>query len=322
MNSVSKIWRWLRSIVRPSNKDLKIVILCIIGATIIWFLSALNKNYTTVIKCPIELNYDAEGTIAVINPPKNVQVNVSGVGWDLLKQTLSFRSNPLLISIDNPIETKRIAGYTIQSMISEHLSSLDLNFVVTDTLYLDIQRLQSKKLLVYVDSSMISLKRFYQIISPVNVSPDSVLIKGHESLISKLSDTLSINIPQDEIDNNYSEKIYIDNYDLSLVSFSPSEIDVNFEVSRIVNRTQNADIDLVNFPMDSSAYIEPPFVSVNFKIQEKRLEDLTDSDFLIIADYNNVSLQDSTVRIELIAYPNYVQEVQLDTTLAKVRFSN
>ena len=296
MNSVRKIWRWLRSILRPSNKDLKIVILCIIGATIIWFLSALNKNYTTVIRCPIELDYASEGTIEVINPPKNVQVNVSGVGWDLLKQTLTFRSNPLLIPIENPTERKRIAGYTIQSMISEHLSSLNLNFVVTDTLYFDIQRLQSKKLLVYVDSSMISLKRFHQIISPLNVSPDSVLIKGHESLISKLSDTITINIPQDEIDNNYSEKIYIDNYDLSLVSFSPSEIDVNFEVSRIVNRTQNADIDLVNFPMDSSAFIEPAFVNVN--------------------------LQDSTVRIELIAYPNYVQEVQLDTTLAKVRYSN
>jgi hypothetical protein len=322
LDNVNKIWRWLKSIVRPSKRDLKIVVLCIIGATIIWFLSALNKNYTTVIRCPIALDYETDGTIEVISPPKNVQVNVSGVGWDLLKQTLSFRRDPLFIPVENPIETKRIAGYTIQSDISEHLSALNLNFVVTDTIYFDIQRLQTKKLLVYVDSSMVSLKRFYQIISPLAVSPDSVTIKGHESLISKLSDTLSISIPQEEIDNNYSEKIYIDNFDLSLVSFSPSEIDISFEVSRIINRTQNADIDLVNFPMDSTAFIEPVFVSVDFKIQEKRLDDLTDSDFLIIADFNNVNLQDSTVRIELIAYPDYVQEVQLDTTLAKVLYSN
>jgi hypothetical protein len=322
LDNVNKIWRWLSSIVRPSNRDLKIVILCIIGATIIWFLSALNKNYTTVIRCPIELDYEKEGTIEVINPPKNVQVNVSGVGWDLLKQTLSFRRDPLIISVENPIEEKRIAGYTIQPEIAQHLSSLNLNFVVTDTIYFDIQRLQSKKLLVFVDSSTISLRQYHQMISRLSVSPDSVLIKGHESLISKLSDTLTIHIPQEEIDNNYSEKIYIDNYDLSLVSFSPSEIDVRFEVSRIVNRSQNADIDLVNFPMDSSAFIEPPFVNVNFQVQEKRLDDLTDSDFLIIADFNNVNQQDSTVRIELIAYPNYVQEVKLDTTLAKVRYSN
>lgn len=310
----------MESIFRPSNRDLKIVILCIIGATIIWFLSALNKNYTTVIKCPIELDYEKEGTIEVISPPRNVQVNVSGGGWDLLKQTLSFRRDPLKITIESPVETKRIAGYTIQPVISQHLSALDLNFVVTDTLYLDIQRIQSKKLFVYVDSSTISLKSFHKIISPVSVSPDSVTIKGHESLISTLSDTLSIPIPEEEINKDYSEKIYIDNFDLSLVSFSPSEIDINFEVSRIVNHNESFDIDLVNFPGDSSAFIDPSIAVLNFGIQEKHLEDIPDSDFIIIADFNNLNLQDSTVRIEVISFPDYVQDVQMDTTIVKVRY--
>ena len=320
MNKLNEIWRWFKSIVRPTNRDLKIVILCIIGATIIWVLSALNKNYTTVIKCPIELDYEREGTIEVINPPRNVQVNVSGVGWDLLKQSLSFRRNPLHISLENPIETKRLAGYTIQPLISQHLSSLELNFVVTDTLYFDIQRIQSKKLLVFVDSSAISLKRFYQIISPLKVSPDSVMITGHESLISTLSDTLSIRLPQTEIDRNYSEKIYIDNFDLSLVSFSPSEIDINFEVSRFVDYNRNFRIELVNFPMDSSAFIEPTYVNLDFKIQERRRDNFPEADFLVIADYNNVNMQDSTVRIEIILVPGYVQDVKMDTSLVKIRY--
>ena len=320
MDSVNKIWRWLKSIVRPSNKDLKIVILCIIGATIIWFLSALNKNYTTVIKCPIELTYEKEGTIEVINPPKNVQVNVSGVGWDLLKQSLSFGQDPLLISVENPIETKKIAGYTIQPLISQHLSSLNLNFVVTDTIFIDIQRLLKKKLFVFVDSSKISLQRTYQIVSPLNVNPDSVTITGHETLINSLSDTLSVRLPQDEIDNDYSEKIYIDNFDLSLVSFSPSEIDISFDVSRYVNHSEEFDIELVNFPIDSSAYIEPDIARLNFAIQEERQNNIPEADFLIIADYNNMDPQDSTVRIELISYPNYVQEIKLDTSIYKVRY--
>jgi YbbR domain-containing protein len=266
------------------------------------------------------LDYENEGTIEVITPPRNVQVNVSGVGWDLLKQTLSFGRNPLLIHIENPIETKRIAGYTIQPLISQHIGSLNLNFVVTDTIYFDIQRLESKKLLVYVDSSAISLKRFHQIVSPLNVSPDSVTITGHESLITTLSDTLSIRLPQDEIDRNYSEKIYIDNFDLSLVSFSPSEIDISFEVSRFVDYSKDFSIELVNFPMDSSAYIEPVIASLSFKIRENRSSNFPDADFLVIADYNNVNQQDSTVRIELILFPQYVRDVQLDTVLVKVRY--
>ena len=102
------------------------------------------KSYTTVIKCPIELEYEEEGTIEVVNPPRNVEVNVSGVGWDILKQSLSFRRDPLLIPIENPLNTKQIPSYTIQPLIAQHISSLDLNFVVTDTIYFDVQRLQSK----------------------------------------------------------------------------------------------------------------------------------------------------------------------------------
>jgi len=320
LDSVNKIWRWLKSIVRPSNKDLKIVILCIIGATIIWFLSDLNKNYTTVINCPIELSYEKDSTIEVISPPRNVKVNVSGVGWDLLKQSLSFRRDPLMVSVENPIETKRIAGYTIQPLLSQHLSSLNLNFVVTDTIFLDIQRLQKKNLFVYIDSSKISLKRFHQIVTPLNVSPDSVTITGHESLITTLNDTLTVHLPQDEIDNNYSEKIYIDNFDLSLVSFSPSEIDISFNVSRYVNHSTDLGIQLVNFPLDSSAYIEPGIVNLEFAIQEDLQDNFPKSDFVIIADFNNVNQQDSTVRIEVIEFPNYVQDIVLDTLLFKVRY--
>jgi hypothetical protein len=320
LDNVNKIWRWLKSIIRPSNKDLKIVILCIIGATIIWFLSALNKNYTTVIKCPIELSYEKDSTIEVISPPRNVQVNVSGVGWDLLKQSLSFRRDPLLISVENPIETKRIAGYTIQPLISQHLSSLNLNFVVTDTIFLDIQRLRKKKLFVYVDSTRISLRQSHQIISPLIVSPDSVTITGHESLITTLNDTLSVVLPQDEIDNNYSEKIYIDNFDLSLVSFSPSDIDISFNVSEYVNHSTDLEIQLVNFPMDSSVFIEPGIIQSNFSIQEDMKDNFPKSEFVIIADFNKVNPQDSTVAIELIEYPDYVQDIKLDTTLVKVGY--
>ena len=72
--------------------------------------------------------------------------------------------------------------------------------------------------------------------------------------------------------------------------------------------------------MDSSVYIEPSQASLNFKIQERRRDNFPDTDFLVIADYNNVNQQDSTVRIELVLVPEYVQEVQLDTTLVKVRY--
>jgi hypothetical protein len=72
--------------------------------------------------------------------------------------------------------------------------------------------------------------------------------------------------------------------------------------------------------MDSSAYIEPGIVKSSFQIQEEMQDNFPKSKFVVIADLNNVNPQDSTVIIELIEYPEYVQGIELDTTLFKVRY--
>lgn len=287
----------------------------------IWFLSALNKSYTTVVRCPIQLDYVKEGTIEVIIPPNYVEVNVSGNGWDLLKQSLSFGQNPLILTIENPINTKQIAGYTIQPHLAQHLSFLNLNFVVTDTITFDIQPLLSKRMDVYIDSMAISLEEAYQIISPISVTVDTVHITGPEKLINSLTDSLILNIPSSNIDRDYNSNISIDLYDPRLVSFAPSEINVRFEISKYIDHSTVFDIELVNFPDDSSSYLINPQIGINFKIREEMEKNFPGTDFLIIADFNNISMQDSTIRIELISWPVYVQEVVLDTTLVKIGFS-
>jgi len=321
LDQFAKIKRWFKSSITPSNRDLKIVILCIIGATMIWFLSALNKSYTTVVRCPIQLDYVKEGTIEVIIPPNYVDVNVSGNGWDLLKQSLSFGQNPLILTIENPIDTKQIAGYTIQPHLAQHLSFLNLNFVVTDTITFDIQPLLSKRMDVYIDSAAISLKKAYQIISPISISPDTVKITGPDKLINSLTDSLIVKIPASDIDRNYDGNISIDLYDPRLVNFVPGEINVNFEISMYVDHFAQFDIDLVNFPIDSSSHLINPQIGINFKIREAMARDFPRDDFLIIADFNNISIEDSTIRLELISSPIYVQEVVLDTMIVKIGFT-
>jgi hypothetical protein len=152
LDQLIKIGYWLKSIIAPSNQDIKVVVLSVLGATIIWVLSALNKTYTSVITCPIVLEYARENTIQVKPPPEFVEANVTGVGWDLLKQSISFNKEPLMITLDNPVETKQIAGYTIQPLLSQHLGSLNLNFIVTDSLSFNIQPKISKKINLKVAS--------------------------------------------------------------------------------------------------------------------------------------------------------------------------
>ncbi len=321
MDRFIKIGRGIKSIIAPRNQDLKIVVLSILGATIIWILSALNKTYTSVIKCPIHLEYEKEGTIAVKTPPEFVEANVTGGGWDLLKQNLSFNNQPLKITLDNPIETKQIAGYAIQPLMSQHLGSLNLNFIITDSISFNIQRLKSKRMFLKIDELLLDLEDLYEIVSPIVITPDTAWFTGPSSMIDTLADTLLLKIPYETIDEDINQPISANPFDQTLVLVDPPLVYVQIDVSKIINFRKEFQIELVNFPADSSVSIDPIRIGLNFKIQEEFIDIIPESDFIIIADYNNINQQDSSVTLEIIETPFYVEEVTIDTSQVKLVYA-
>ena len=321
MDQFIKIIYRLKSIVAPRNQDLKIVVLSILGATIIWVLSALNKSYTSVIKCPIVLDYNSEETILVKPPPEFVEANVTGVGWDLLKQGFSFSREPLKITLDNPIEIKQIAGYAIQPLLSQHLGSLNLNFIVTDSVTFNIQPKNIRKMNLKVVKASIDLENLYEIIGPILLIPDTALLTGPKNMLDTLTDTLYLKVPFEHLDEDVNQLIQANPYDNNLFSADPPEVQIIFDISRMINYEQSFTIEMVNFPVDSSVTISPEQVVLKFKIQEEFLDIFPEKDFMITADYNKINKKDSTVSIELIESPFYVEDVTMDTTLVKVVYA-
>jgi YbbR domain-containing protein len=88
--------------------NLKVVVLCIAAATTFWILNALNKDdYTTVVDYPIELSYDKEKYMAVEKEPAQIQIEIRGNGWDLLRKYFKLNTLPFLVSLENPAAKNR-----------------------------------------------------------------------------------------------------------------------------------------------------------------------------------------------------------------------
>ena len=321
MDQLTKIGYWLKSVIAPSNQDFKIVLLCVMGATIIWVLSALNKTYTSVINCPIELDYAGENTIMVKSPPDHVEANVTGVGWDLLKQSISFNREPLIITLDNPVETKQIAGYAIQPLLSQHLGSLNLNFMVTDSLTFNIQPKVSKTVNLKVGEANIDLENLFEIIGPVQLIPDTSRFTGPKTMLDTLSDTLYLKTPFEKVDDDVNQTIAVNPFNRNLISADPPEVLIQFDVSRMINFRQSFSIEPVNFPADTSVTIRPGQVVLNFRIQEEFIDIFPETDFVITADYEDLNEADSTISINLVEQPFYVEDVTMDTSTVKVIYA-
>ena len=197
LRKIKEIFTWIASLFSSSKKESwRVVLLCLLAGTTFWVLNALNKSYTTKINYPITFLVDNLDSLVVVEElPEKIEIDVSGGGWNLLRKTYWFNINPINIPLNNPTQVKYILGSSLVPLIAEQLSEVSLNYVATDTLFIDIEKRIKKKVGVVVDSMQIDVNPPYRIISNISIDPDSISFEGPTSLVEALSDSILLSLP-------------------------------------------------------------------------------------------------------------------------------
>ena len=289
----------------------KVVILCFIGATTFWFFSALGKNYNYRIKYPIEFVFDTDSLIAVKPLPQYVDIDVSGGGWDLFKESFWFGTDPVMFDLENPVAIRFLTRPTILPILTEELSHYRVNFLYTDTLFIDIDRKSSKKVILDIDSAQLSMEDDYRLISPISIMPDTAVIYGPTSFLDTLKDIYSIKLDYDEIDEDFTKSVDLNLPEGFEIYSEPAEVTVEFSVEQFIRFELESVVEMINFPADSSVYVTYPEVKLQYLIQESKEEDLYSNDFKVIVDYGMIDKSDSTVPAIVIVQPEQVIEVEV-----------
>lgn len=321
LKSLKETFSWLRKVIKPpKNENWKVVLLCFLAATTFWFFNALNKNYTTKISHPIEFDFDKEGVIIVEDLPSRINLNVSGGGWNLLRKSLSFNRRPVKVRLENPTETQFLTANRLYPQIHEQIKEVRLNFVMDDTLFFNIEKRVIKKLPLAVDSTKIGLDPNYRIVSDIKINPDSIIFEGPESIIETLPEWIIINIPHDDIKENYAEEVKVNLEESKIVKHYPERVHVSFDVAQFIERTKNVPVELLNFPEDSSVYLQNASVDLKYFVEEKFLENSDNGTFKVIANLKRLNEADSTIKPVLLEHPEFAQDISLDPANIKVVF--
>jgi hypothetical protein len=202
--------------------------------------------------------------------PKDIVINVNGNGWDLFRKFLGIRVPALVIPLERPVDSRRIPGNSLTSVLAPQISGLHINFVVHDTLRLRIENRTSKKFKLRPNVSALSFREGKGRISPIVLLPDSVELNGPESLVLKLADTLDLYLLGERIDNNFQEQVEVDLPGQEFVKRDPPVIDVRFEVGDILTLMRPIPLVTDEFPWGVVAGRDS--VNVTFRVPAKYLE--------------------------------------------------
>ena len=315
-------WRQLQRVFSSKEGNLKVIALCVITATTFWFFNALNKvDYTTQINYPIVFAYQSDSTYLLSQLPEDIAVRVNGGGWDLLRKTLSINVQPIEVDLEEPTKVKYITGESLSETVKALLGDVRLDRILTDTLHINIDSTLTKEVTVLLDSSAVSLEEAHWITSPVLVSPRRATLKGPASVVSQAPDTLMVQLPEQEINEDYEETVNI-SYNNPMAEVNPEEAEVRFSVDHFIAFSKSVPLILRHFPKDSSVYLAQKSVQVNFWVEEALAEDISVDSirFRVIADLHRTG--PDSLLIPVIRYrPDFAHQITMTPSQLNVRYA-
>jgi hypothetical protein len=311
------LFRAISNILRFDRTNWKALALCFFAAGIFWIFNALNKNYATNIRFPLRFEYDAVNYIAVDPLPGTLTLNVSGNGWELLRKSLSIKSPGIILPLERPAETHKIVASALSPIVASQLETMQINFIVTDTLRLKIEPKLKRKIRMVANLSNITFKEDFGRTSPVVILPDSVSLEGPKSQIESLHDTIFLNVIASNISGNFREPVEIYLNKAELIRRSPPVAEIIFEVGPIEILIHSVKVNVPKLLHTASG---KDSVQCVFRIPQKEHGRFLTELPSLTATFSSITLNkgDSKAFLpELEGVPSYAEVVQIDSVVIR-----
>jgi hypothetical protein len=300
------------NILRFNRKNWKAVVLCIFAATIFWFLNALNKTYTTTLNFPLSFDYDRENFVPVKALPAQVRINVTGPGWDLFKRSTGVKVAPLEIPLERPADVKKIVGENLPLIFTNPIEGLQINRVLTDTLYLDLEPKAGRWIKLRMDSIQANMKKGYGPASEVSIMPDSVFIEGPARLIKNFENPFQLRLRQRNIDENFMDDVEIDLPSSDVIKRDPPTVAVMFDVERMVTIRDSLRITIENVPSTVS-FVEAKYIPVTLLVPENMVDQLKLDTARAVLNLKNFKRGAARILPRVEGIPSFTKVIKIDS---------
>ncbi|MBK5277324.1 MAG: hypothetical protein JJE09_00525 [Bacteroidia bacterium] len=306
-------FRVISNLFRFNRTNWKVAALCFITALIFWVFISLNKDNTANISFPLQLTFDHDRYVSV-KLPREINLNVSGNGWELFRKSFGLNLPALNIDLDKPADVKKIPASTLLPLIAGQIGSLKINYVVVDTLFLQIDLKDSHKFRLVADLSGVSFKKGFGRLSQVVILPDSVKIEGPKSILHSFPDSIVLPISKNKISEHFREEFEVVIENGEMIKRDPPVVEVRFEVGEVEERFWKLKLEYLNKPL--SLKIEGNLDSVMCKVIAPKNQEsilLSEAQGRAMIDLAGLPKGESILIPKAYGLSPYIQVLHIDT---------
>lgn len=269
--------RWLRKSIKPIIGSFLISIL-------LWFMVTTSKDYTTQIFVPLEISRLARGKTLSKPIPDRAKIEIQGPGQSIIALYFYKAKFSLELPDINKDYKLHLADYINYLDIPSKLGLEVISILEPSVLDLKVDDFANSEKSVRF-AGQLSVEPGYVVLDTM-YSQDSVKISGPKSLIDKIPYISTQTVDLKNKKYSFKTMINLASPQPDLVYINPGEIEVNFDIQRIIERVvYDVPINIENIPGKYIVEATPPSLSLRVKGGEKLVEKLKVEEIIAEIDF-------------------------------------
>ncbi|WP_343329555.1 YbbR-like domain-containing protein [Polaribacter staleyi] len=280
-----------------------------------WFLITLSKEYTTTLTFPVEYTNIPQDKLLQKVPIKEIDIVVKSSGFNIIssrfgRKNITLNANSLYKKSSNKYYfLTRNQVVPIQKQLH---SGVQLQEIILDTIYLEIGTLLSKKVPLKPNLD-INYHIGYDILEPVTVKPDSILISGPDAEIEKIKEINLKLLKLEGVKENFSKKVkMIVPENSNNIKMKSTYATISGKVEKFTEGTLEIPFKVINLPKGLTLTTLNKTVSVTYVVGLSNFDKIDKNFFEVVCDYS-VSKKNNLDYLmpKVVAKSNYVKSFKV-----------
>lgn len=286
-------WNLVRRFKNKAGRDWQILLVSLLLAFFVWLIYTLSGEYSAFLEYEIVAVSEINGHSDRSSTSATMIIRGKANGFYIIRRRI-YKSVPMEIKVAPELwkksDTDDELFYLTEDAMRELMPSIglqnvDLEYFVTSRLEFRFTKEQYKKVPV-VPNAVVECRPQYMQIGDITVEPDSVLVYGTVSDLSRINYVNTETIYAEDLDGEKDGVV-------SLITppglrLSEKMIHYTVSVSRYVEMKSTVSLSVINLPAGERAILLPSRVTVIYRVPFP-YQNTDETGFTAGIDYNDIS---------------------------------